>query len=113
VTAKLTANYAPKSAALALEDAKLDNFYMGLGLSGAVPTTPISLSASIGRTFTKSFLSGGEKYTDWSLGASYTTGPVTFGLTYVDTSYGKDVLVGSTGKDIAKGGLFGTIGVAF
>lgn len=113
VTAKLTANYAPKSAALALEDAKLDNFYMGLGLSGAVPNTPVSLSASIGRTFTKSFLSGGEKYTDWSLGASYTTGPVTFGLTYVDTSYGKDVLVGSTGKDIAKGGLFGTIGVAF
>ena len=86
---------------------------MNFGLSGAVPNTPISLSAAVGRTFTKSFLSGGEKYTDWSLGASYTTGAVTFGLTYVDTSYGKDVLTSTTGKDIAKGGVFGTVGVAF
>ncbi len=113
VTAKLAANYAPKAAALALDDEKKDNFYMNLGLSGLVPNTPVTLSAAVGHTFTKSFLSGGDKYTDWSLGASYTTGAVTFGLTYVDTDYGKDVLVGTTGKDIAKAGVFGSVGVAF
>lgn len=112
-TAKLSAAYAPKSSALSLGAGKEDNFYMNLGLSGAIPDTGVSLSAGVGHTFTTSFLSGGDTYTDWSLGASYTTGAVTFGLTYVDTDYGKDVLVGLTGKDIAKAGVFGTLGVAF
>jgi hypothetical protein len=67
----------------------------------------------VGRTFTKSFLSGGDTYTDWSLGASYTKGAMTFGLTYVDTSYGKKALVSPSGKDVAKAGLFATLGVAF
>lgn len=113
VTAKLAANYAPKQAALTLGAGKEDNFYMNFGLSGSIPDTGVSLSAGIGRTFTKSFLSGGSKYTDWSLGATYTTGPVTFGLTYVDTSYGAGAIVSPSGKDIAKGGVFGSIGVAF
>ncbi len=112
-TAKLTANYAPKSAALSLGSGKEDNFYMNLGLSSPIPDTPISLSAAVGRTFTKSFLSGGDTYTDWSLGATYTTGPVTFGLTYVDTDYGKNVVVSPSKKDIAKAGVFGSIGVSF
>ena len=112
-TVKLATAYAPKSNALSLGNGKEDNFYMNLGLSGAIPNTPISLSAGVGRTFTKSFLSGGQKYTDWSLGASYTTGPVTFGLSYVDTSYAKGAVVSSSGKDVAKGGIFGTIGAAF
>ena len=112
-TVKLATAYAPKSSALSLGNGKEDNFYMNLGLSGAIPNTPISLSAGVGRTFTKSFLSGGQKYTDWSLGASYTTGAVTFGLSYVDTSYAKGAVVSGTGKDVAKGGIFGTIGAAF
>lgn len=113
VSAKLAAYYAPKQAALTLGAGKEDNFYMNLGLSGSIPDTGVSLSAGIGRTFTTSFLSGGSKYTDWSLGASYTTGAVTFGLNYVDTSYAGGTLLSLTGKDIAKGGLFGSIGVAF
>lgn len=113
VSAKLAAYYAPKQAALTLGAGKEDNFYMNLGLSGSIPDTGVSLSAGIGRTFTTSFLSGGSKYTDWSLGASYTAGAVTFGLNYVDTSYAGGTIVSPSGKDIAKGGIFGSIGVAF
>lgn len=112
-TAKLAIAYAPKSSALSLGQGKEDNLYMNFGLSGSIPNSGVSLSAGIGRTFTKSFLSGGDTYTDWSLGASYTIGAVTFGLTYVDTSYAKRAVVSSTGKDIAKAGVFGSIGVAF
>ncbi|MBU6252068.1 MAG: TorF family putative porin [Alphaproteobacteria bacterium] len=112
-TAKLTANYAPKQKALTLDKAKLDNLYVNVALSSPIPNTPFSLSAAVGHTFTKSFLSGGQRYTDWSLGASYTTGPVTFGLSYVDTSYAKNVLLGRDGRDIAKAGLVGSVGVAF
>ena len=112
-TAKLTANYAPKQKALTLDKAKLDNLYVNVALSSPIPNTPFSLSAAVGHTFTKSFLAGGQRYTDWSLGASYTTGPVTFGLSYVDTSYAKNVLLGRDGRDIAKAGLVGSVGVAF
>lgn len=110
VTAKLGVNYAPKSAALDYGFGKEDNFYGNFSLSGTVPDTKLGLSAAIGRTFTKSFLSGGIKYTDWSVGATYASGPVTFGLSYVDTS-GKGFSL--TGKNIYKGGIVGSIGVAF
>lgn len=113
VSAKLAVNYAPKQAALTLGAGKEDNLYMNFGLSGSVPNTPLSLSAGIGRTFTKSFLSGGSKYTDWSVGAAYTLGKFTFGLNYVDTSYAGGAIVSPSGKDIAKGGLFGSVGVSF
>jgi uncharacterized protein (TIGR02001 family) len=114
VTAKVSAMYAPKQKALAFTTRpKEDNFYANFALSGSIPDTGVGLSATVGRTFTKSFLSGGSKYTDWSVGATYTTGPVTFGVSYVDTSYGKDALVSLTGKDIAKAGVFGSVGVSF
>jgi hypothetical protein len=104
----------PIRTGLSLGFGKLDNLYMQPGPVGLpFPDTGIGFSAGIGRTFTKSFLSGGKKYTDWSLGMTYTTGPVTLGVTYVDTSYAKNAVVSLTGKDIAKAGVFGSIGVAF
>ncbi len=111
VTAKLAFNYAPKSSALAYlpSGAKEDNLYGNLSLSGSF--SGIGLSAGIGRTFTRSFLSGGIKYTDWSVGASYTTGPVTFGLSYVDTSAPR--IPSPSGRDIYKGGVVGTVGISF
>jgi uncharacterized protein (TIGR02001 family) len=109
VTAKVAVNYAPSQAALDYGFGKEDNLYANLGLSTSV--SGIGLSAGIGRTFTKSFLSGGIKYTDWSVGASYTTGPLTLGVTYVDTNAsGFNPL---SGKDIYKGGFLGTLGVSF
>ena len=113
VTAKLAAYYAPKQKALAFANAKDDNLYMNLGVSGTVGDSGVGYSAGVGRSFSRSFLSGGNKYTDWSLGLTYTTGPVTLGVSYVDTSYGKNVLTSFTGRDIAKAGIVGSIGVAF
>ena len=111
VTAKLAFNYAPKQSALAYlpSGAKEDNLYGNLSISGSF--SGVGLSAGIGRSFTRSFLTGGVKYTDWSVGASYTTGPVTFGVTYVDTNASGINLL--SGKDIYKGGIVGSIGVSF
>lgn len=113
VTAKLLVAYAPKQSALDFGFGKEDNLYANLGLSGSVPDTGVGLSASIGHTFTKSFLSAGKKYTDWSVGASYTTGPLTFGIAYVDTDLPKFQAVSLTGKDVAKAGVVGTLTAAF
>ncbi len=109
VTAKLGVNYAPSQKALDYGFGKEDNLYANIGLSTSV--SGVGLSAGIGRTFTKSFLSGGIKYTDWNVGASYTTGPVTLGVTYVDTN--ASFVNPLSGKDIYKGGFFGTLGVSF
>jgi uncharacterized protein (TIGR02001 family) len=111
VTAKVGVNYAPKQSALDYGFGKEDNFYANLGLSATIPDSGFGLSGSVGHSFSKSFLSGGIKYTDWSLGASYTTGPVTLGITYVDTdASGINIL---SGKDIYKAGVLGTLTVAF
>jgi uncharacterized protein (TIGR02001 family) len=109
-TAKLLVAYAPKSSALDFGFGKEDNFYGNFSLSGGIPDTGVSLSAGIGRTFTRSFLSGGIKYTDWNVGATYTTGPVTLGVSYIDTNKRG---FSPSGKNIYKGGIVGSIGVAF
>jgi uncharacterized protein (TIGR02001 family) len=111
VTAKLGASYAPSQTALDYGFGKEDNFYLNAGLSSTIPDTGVGLSATIGRTFTRSFLSGGVKYWDWSLGATYTTGPVTFGASYVDTN--ATTISTISGKDLTKGGFFGSLSVAF
>jgi uncharacterized protein (TIGR02001 family) len=110
VTGKVLVAYAPKSSALDYGFGKEDNLYANASLSGGIPGTPVSVSAGVGRTFTRSFLSGGIKYTDWSLGASYTTGPLTFGVSYVDTNKRG---FSPSGKNIYKGGVVGSVGVAF
>lgn len=116
VTAKVTANYAPKQKALYIGGPgdKADNFYAALDLSGAVPGTPLTLSAHLGHNFTKySYLASGKRYTDWSLGASYSYKNLTFGVSYVDTNFAKYDLTSYSGKDIAKAGVVGSIGVSF
>jgi uncharacterized protein (TIGR02001 family) len=113
VTGKLTVNYAPSQAALSLGGGNLDNLYGAVDLALAVPKTPISLTAHLGHNFEKSFLSAGRTYTDWGVGASLTWKAITFGINYVDTDLPAGWVVGITGKDEAKGGIFGSIGVAF
>ncbi len=111
VTAKVGVSYAPKQSALTIGFGKEDNFYANLGLSATIPDTGFGLSGSVGHSFSESYLSGGIKYTDWSLGASYTTGPVTLGITYVDTdATGINPI---SGKDIYKAGVLGSLTVAF
>jgi uncharacterized protein (TIGR02001 family) len=109
VTAKVAAMYAPKQSALDYGFGKEDSFYMNGSLSGSV--SGVGLNAAVGHSFKKSYLTGGIKYTDWSLGASYTTGPVTFGVSYVDTdAVGYNPI---SGKNIYKAGVVGSLSVAF
>ncbi|MEO7277952.1 MAG: TorF family putative porin [Sphingomicrobium sp.] len=110
VTAKVTANYAPKSSALSVGSGDEDNFYLAGDLAVAVPKTPISLTGHLGHTWGPSYLSIGDEYTDWNLGASLTHGPLTLGLVYVDTS--KDSY-SPIGRNISGSGVVGSIGVAF
>jgi uncharacterized protein (TIGR02001 family) len=111
VTAKVAVNYAPSQKALDYGFGKEDNLYANLGLSASIPDTGVGLSAGIGRSFSRSFLSGGIKYTDWSVGATYATGPITFGVSYVDTN--ASFINPLSGKDLYKSGFLATFGVSF
>ncbi|UZW55659.1 hypothetical protein NUH86_02305 [Sphingobium sp. JS3065] len=78
-------------------------------LSAGIPDTPISLSAHIGHNFSPSYITFGNKYTDWSIGATYTWKNLSLGVSYVDTD--KDMIVGT--RNETKAGVVGTLGVAF
>jgi uncharacterized protein (TIGR02001 family) len=113
VTAKVSAAYAPKQKALAINQTspKEDNLYIAGDLSAAIPNTPIGLTAHLGHTFGPSWLSGPtDEYTDWALGASATYKNLTFGVQYVDTD---TFFITPSGKDAAKGGVIGSVGVSF
>jgi uncharacterized protein (TIGR02001 family) len=117
VTAKVTTNYAPKQKALAIDQGltgllpKEDNLYLAGDLSASIPKTPIGLTAHIGHTWGPSWLSGPtSEYTDWSLGATATWKSLTFGVSYVDTD---TYFYTPSGKDVAKGGIIGSVSVAF
>jgi uncharacterized protein (TIGR02001 family) len=117
VTAKATVNYAPKQKALAIDQGqsgtfrKEDNVYVAGDLSASIPNTPLGLTAHLGHTFGPSWLSGPtDEYTDWALGATATYKSITLGVQYVDTD--TDFFTPS-GKNAAKGGVLGSIGVSF
>lgn len=113
VTGKITVNYAPSQRALSLGSGNRDNLYGALDFSLGVPKTPIAFSAHVGHNFEKSFLSTGLTYTDWSVGATVTWKVLTFGISYVDTDLPNHWANSFSGKDIAKGGIFGSVGVSF
>lgn len=110
VSAKATVAYAPKQSALSVGSGKEDNLYLAADFSAGVPTTPVTVTAHVGRSFGPSYLTIGKAYTDWSLGASYVWKNLNVGVTYVDTS---KPLYSPSGKNIAKAGVFGTMGVSF
>ena len=110
LTAKVTANYAPKQAALSIGSGKEDNLYLAGDLSAGIPNTPISVSGHIGHSWGPSYLTIGKEYTDWNVGVSYTTGPLTLGVQYVDTD--GDFFTPS-GRNASKAGVVGSIGVSF
>lgn len=117
VTAKVTGNYAPKQKALAIDQGltgafkKEDNFYLAGDLSVAIPNTPIGLTGHLGHTWGPSWLSGPtDSYTDWGVGATFTYKSLTFGVNYVDTD---TTFITPSSKDAAKGGILGSVSVAF
>jgi len=111
-TVKVGAAYAPKSNALTVGSGKEDNLYLYSDLGYAIPDTGFALSAHIGHSFDKSFITGGE-YTDWSLGAAYTWRNVTFGVQYVDTDMPYGQFINAFGKNEGKAGVVGTVTYAF
>jgi len=110
VTAKATAAYAPKQKALSIGNGKEDNLYLAGDLSYAIPNTPVSLTGHLGHSFGPSYLTIGDEYTDWSLGAAVTKGNFTAALSYVDT--GKSIF-SPDGRNTSKAGVVASLGVAF
>lgn len=109
-TVKLSAAYAPKQKALTVGNGKEDNLYTALDLSGGLGDTGVGLTAHVGHSFGPSYLTIGKEYTDWSLGATYTTGPVTLGVSYVDTDKS---LYSPKGRNISKAGVVFSLGASF
>ena len=110
VTAKASAAYAPKQRALSIGAGKEDNLYLAGDLSVGIPETPVSLTAHVGHSFGPSYLTIGDEYTDWSLGASATWKRLTFGLSYVDTDGN---FITPSGRNASKAGVVASVGVAF
>lgn len=110
VTAKASAAYAPEQNALSIGAGKEDNLYIAGDLSAAIPETPVSLTAHIGHSFGPSYLTIGDEYTDWSLGASVAVKNLSFGLSYVDTD---GTFITPSGRNASKAGVVASVGVAF
>jgi uncharacterized protein (TIGR02001 family) len=110
VTAKATANYAPKQSALSVGAGKEDNLYLAADLGLAIPDTPVSFTAHLGHSFGPSYLTIGDEYTDWGVGANLTHKNLTFGLAYVDTD---GDFITPSGRNAAKAGIVASVGVAF
>jgi uncharacterized protein (TIGR02001 family) len=112
LTAKATINWAPEQKALSLDQIgpAHDNVYLAGDFTLAIPKTPLSATAHIGHTFGPSWLSIGNGYTDWNLGAQYTYKVLSFGLSYVDTD---GTFITPTGKNASGSGVVGSVGVSF
>lgn len=110
VTAKATVNYAPKQKALSVGNGSEDNLYLAGDISYAIPKSPLSLTGHFGHTWGPSYLSIGDEYSDWNLGATFTHGPLSASLLYVDTSKKS---FSPRGRDISGPGVVASVGVAF
>ena len=110
VTAKATVSYAPSQSALTIGAGDEDNLYLAGDLSAAIPSTPVILTAHLGHSFGPSYLTIGDEYTDWSLGASVAVGSVSLGLAYVDTD---GTFITPTGRNASSAGVVASVGVSF
>lgn len=112
-TLKAGVAYAPKQRALTLTGAKLDNLYLYTDASGSLGDTGLGVAAHVGYSKDSSYLTGGS-YWDWNLGLTYTMGPATFGVAYVDTDKPKGSFIGAnSGRNLAKAGVVGSLTFAF
>ena len=82
-----------------------DNVYVYGDVLGALPETPVTLRAHLGYT-DGIFAYGQGNYLDWNIGADIVAGPLTFGVSYVDT----DLPDGINGSDAA---VIFSVGAAF
>jgi uncharacterized protein (TIGR02001 family) len=110
VTAKVTANYAPSQSALSVGNGNEDNLYLAGDLSAPIGTSGFAVAGHVGHSFGPSYLTIGDEYTDWNVGATYTHGPLTLGVQYVDTD---GTFITPTGRNASRAGVVGSVGVAF
>jgi uncharacterized protein (TIGR02001 family) len=101
-TARVRANYAPDQHNLAG-----DNLYLSADLKVAIPSTPISAFAQVGRERGSFY---GSK-ADWSFGAEYTQGPFTASLGWYDTD--ADALSLGLPRRSARGGILASLAFEF
>lgn len=109
-TIKATANYAPSQSALSIGNGDEDNFYLAGDLSVAIPDTPLTIWGHFGHSFGPSYLTIGDEYSDWGLGASVSYRNLNFGLSYVDTD---GTVITPSGRNASEGGVVASIGVSF
>jgi uncharacterized protein (TIGR02001 family) len=83
-----------------------DNLYLSVDGEFAVPRTPLTLTAQVGRERGSFY---GRKY-DWSLGAQLEKGPFTLGLSYVDSDL--DPVASGLGRN-ARGGVLASLSATF
>ena len=110
VSATGTIAYAPKQSALSVGNGKEDNLYLAGDLAYSIPKTPVGLTAHFGHSFGPSYLTIGDAYSDWSLGATVTVKNLVVGLQYVDASKNID---SPSGRNIAGAGVVASLGVSF
>jgi uncharacterized protein (TIGR02001 family) len=110
VTLKATANYAPSQSALSIGNGNEHNLYLAGDVSASLGHG-FSVSGHLGHSFGPSYLTIGDGYTDWNLGVSYTTGPLTVGVQYVDTD--DTALSPINNRNIAGSGVVASVGVSF
>jgi len=114
VNGKVTVNYAPKQKALSVGNGAESNVYLAGDLAASIPNTAFGLTAHLGHTFGPSYLSIGNEYTDWGLGASYTWNHLTLGVSYVDTNKNSFITdQHNETRNISKGGVVVSLGAAF
>lgn len=109
VTAKVGANYAWKGQSGLAGN---DSLYLRGDVTVAIPNTPVSVLAHVGRTDGQlGILAPRSKYTDWSLGAEVAHDFVKLGVQYVDTSITQRL--GYADAIGADGGILGYITLSF
>ena len=115
VSAKVGVDAAWAQSGLAIGGQRRGGTYGYGELSSGIPTTPLTLTAHVGRSFTANYATFGRRYTDWSLTGAYVWHALTLSLAYVDTdaTIGTALTRGGRDRRIGGGGVLGSLSVAF
>jgi hypothetical protein len=94
--------YAPDQASIGGE-----NLYLNMGARAGIPSTPLTVSARVGRTSGSTDdprlaarLRPAGNYADWRLGVEYVAAPLTLGVDYVGTDIDRSQAIASPYSDI-------------
>ena len=108
---KVGGNFAWKQHALSYgAGAKEGGAYLYGELSAAIPDTGFTITGHAAHSFTKNYITFGEKYSDVSVTAAYTWKNLTASVAYVDTT--RATFTSGT-RNVGSSGVVGAIGVAF